>query len=72
MVDLDDHCLVKIHEAESTENTGRTSRLKILKCDQNFACSSICDYDQIITLTELRNKNKLVSGRWSLNNSLIS
>ena len=67
MVDLDEYCRegnrAKIHEAESTENTGRACRLKSLKCDQNFAGSNICDYDEIITLTELRNKNILVSRR---------
>ena len=45
IVVLDKYCpqgnLVKIHQAESTENTSRASRLKSFKCDQNFACSSI-------------------------------
>ena len=61
MVDLDEYCRednrAKIHEAESTENTGRASRIKSLNCDQNFACSNICDHDEIIALTELPNKN---------------
>ena len=61
MVDLDEYCRkgkrAIIHEAESTENTGRVSGLKSLKCDQNFACSNICDYDKIMALTELRYKN---------------
>ena len=48
------------------------SELKSLKCDQNFAYSNICDYDQIIALTKSRNNNKLVPHRWSLNTSLIS
>ena len=60
MVDLDEYCCegnrAKIHEAEFTENTSRDCKLlKSLKCDQNFACSNICDYDETIALTELRN-----------------
>ena len=50
MVDLDEYCrkgnLVKIHQAESTENTGRASRLRSLKFDQNSVCSSVCHYDE--------------------------
>ena len=37
------------------------SFLKSLKCDQNFACTNKSDYDEIIALTELRNKNISVS-----------
>ena len=62
----------KIHEAESTENISRASRLKSFKCDQNFACSNKCDYNDIIALTELRDKNVLATPCWSLNTSLIS
>ena len=42
MVDLDEFCRQgnrdKIQKAESTENTGKPSGLKSLKCDVNFAC----------------------------------
>ena len=75
MVDLDEYCregnCSKVHKAKSTENTGRASRVKSLKCEQNFACSSICDYDEITALTELHDKNISVSHCWSLNSSLI-
>ena len=62
MIDLDEYCReenrAKIHKAEPTKNTGRVSKSKLrgLKCNQNFACPNICDYNQIISLTELRNK----------------
>ena len=59
----------KIHEAESTENTGRVGRIKSLNCDQNFGCSNIREYNEIIALTELRNKNILASRCCSLNTS---
>ena len=49
IVDLDEYCRegnrAKIHEAEFTENTGRSSRLKNLESDQNLACANTFDYD---------------------------
>ena len=76
MVDLDEYCRegnrAKIHEAESTKNTGRASIVKSLSVIKTLPVQ-ICDYDEIIALAaELRNKNILVSFRWSLNTSLIS
>ena len=54
--DVDEYCRegnrAKLHGAESTENTGRVSRLKSLKCDQDFGCSNTCDYNEIIALIE--------------------
>ena len=56
MVDLDEYCCegncAKIHEAGSTENTCRAFILKSSECDQNFACTNIYDYDEIIALNE--------------------
>ena len=46
----------KIHEAESSGNSDRASRLKSLKCGQNFAGSNFCDYDEIIATAELNTK----------------
>ena len=46
MVDLDEYRVkgncAEIHKAESTENIGRASGPKSLKCVQNFACPNIC------------------------------